>query len=105
MKIYHANCGFRDERSLVLVTDENSSKPLEHHEQHSPDGHSWGYEGSGPSELAKDILWDLLEKKPSNDLYQTFKRDFVALWPQDEGWMITEDQIRQSFHEEVNDGA
>jgi len=51
---------------------------LKHHKYHSPDGHSWGYHGSGPAELAKDILWDYFGKKPTNLMYQTFKDDFVA---------------------------
>lgn len=30
--------------------------PLVHHVRHSPDGFSWGYNGSGPSELARCML-------------------------------------------------
>lgn len=30
--------------------------PLAHHVKHSPDGFSWGYGGSGPSELARCLL-------------------------------------------------
>jgi len=42
---------------------------LPHHVLHSPDGHSWGYGGSGPAELAKDILCDHLGGEPDPRLY------------------------------------
>lgn len=37
--------------------------PLTHHSKHSPSGFSWGYAGSGPSELARCILIDHLDDK------------------------------------------
>jgi hypothetical protein len=71
------------------------SYALEHHVLHSPDGHSWGYSGSGPSELAKDILWDLLGEQPSQELYFAFRERFIATIPQQENdWRITEWEIR-----------
>ena len=79
----------------VLVEDKpGQGRALTHHVYHSPDGFSWGYGGSGPSELAKDILWDLLGKQPSPTLYHAFKDEFIATIPQKEGWMLTENQIR-----------
>ena len=69
--------------------------PLEHHVHHSPDGHSWGYGGSGPSELAKDMLWDLLGERPDPSLYQRFKDRFITTLPIDSSdWRIVEDDIR-----------
>lgn len=48
----------------VVVVDETEGGPtarlLPHHVRHSPDGFSWGYEGSGPAELARCILIDVL---------------------------------------------
>jgi Family of unknown function (DUF6166) len=43
---------------------------------HSPNRHAWGYRGSAPSELAKDILCDLLGKRPATVLYQALMEDF-----------------------------
>lgn len=52
---------------------------------HSPDGFSWGYGGSGPSQLALALL---LYVNPDETLalrhYQDFKFEHVANWPMDE---------------------
>ena len=46
---------------------------------HSPDGFAWGYEGSGPAQLALAIM---LELNDSPDGYQSFKRRHIAKIPQ-----------------------
>lgn len=48
---------------------------------HSPDGFSWGYGGSGPAQLALAIVLELTGKK---DGYQEFKWNFVAGLPQED---------------------
>jgi len=61
---------------------------------HSPTGYEWGYSGSGPSDLAlnivENILWDLEYDGPripmyegtcfemTTYIYQQFKRQFIA---------------------------
>jgi len=46
---------------------------------HSPDGFQWGYQGSGPAQLALAILLDLTEDPElSERLHQEFKQDLVA---------------------------
>jgi hypothetical protein len=47
---------------------------------HSPDGFSWGYEGSGPAQLALAILLLFLPAHYATSHYQQFKRSFVAKW-------------------------
>lgn len=54
-------------------------------EKHSPEGFQWGYGGSGPANLALNILYDYLlrthrkgAKALAKDLYQSFKWDFIA---------------------------
>ena len=58
--------------------------------EHSPDGFQWGYEGSGPADLALNMLVDHLMRKGATakqardmvgDLYLEFKRSFIALMP------------------------
>jgi len=55
--------------------------------RHSPDGFEWGYGGSGPADLALNILSGIigLEAAQENGLYQQFKRDFIATMPQEGG--------------------
>lgn len=48
---------------------------------HSPDGFSWGYGGSGPSQLALAILLDFTERATALANYQRFKWDVIALLP------------------------
>ena len=45
---------------------------------HSPDGFSWGYGGSGPAQLALAIMLKLTGKP---DGYQKFKWDVIAKIP------------------------
>lgn len=42
--------------------------------RHSPYGFNWGYSGSGPSQLALAIY--------ALRYYQAFKKETIALWPQ-----------------------
>lgn len=65
---------------------------------HSPDGFEWGYEGSGPADLALNICHILLPAREdfepidgvavSRDalrIYQDFKRKFIAPMPEGGG--------------------
>lgn len=45
---------------------------------HSPDGFEWGYGGSGPSDLALNILDLILPSKEAWRLHHFFKSDFIA---------------------------
>lgn len=73
------------------LANKGQPTPLHHHVYHSPTGFSWGYGGSGPSDLAMSILWDYLGKEPSSEVYQNFKWEFVAKWKDE--WAINSDEI------------
>ena len=45
---------------------------------HSPSGPEWGYEGSGPSQLALAILLAVTDRETAERRYQEFKRDVIA---------------------------
>lgn len=49
---------------------------------HSPDGFSWGYTGSGPAQLALAILLQFMPADIAQNCYQVFKWNVVAKWPQ-----------------------
>jgi len=55
--------------------------------RHSPDGFEWGYGGSGPAELALNILSTMIGKESAEKggLYQKFKFEFLAGLPFDGG--------------------
>lgn len=59
---------------------------------HSPDGFSWGYGGSGPAQLALAILLDYFGREELpwiQKVYQSFKFQVVAKWEQGEDWSLT----------------
>lgn len=151
MKVYRGLAHAPTEPAVVEVWERPRGRPdqrlgpLEHFPKHSPAGFSWGYGGSGPSELARCLLIDhygegakcvrcansglvvYLEAAgdgPIDDfptrpattddepeatsscpdcygekcmippgLYQAFKFEHVAHWPQDGEWVITADEI------------
>lgn len=67
---------------------------------HSPTGFSWGYEGSGPAQLALALLYDVTgDPELAKGYYQDFKRAFVARWPMDGTWEISAAAIRQWLEE------
>jgi len=48
---------------------------------HSPDGFSWGYGGSGPAQLSLAILLQFMPAEFACEFYQDFKWNVVAKWP------------------------
>jgi hypothetical protein len=61
---------------------------------HSPDGFSWGYGGSGPSQLALAILLMMIDEEDALRLYQDFKWKFIAGAPQHQDLKILVDDVR-----------
>jgi hypothetical protein len=73
--------------------DGQGERLLTHRVRHSPTGVSWGYAGSGCADLARSILWEHLGEEPHPALYQQFKFDVVARWPQDGNWEFKSAEI------------
>ena len=59
---------------------------------HSPTGFEWGYQGSGPAQLALAILLEVTDVKEAQRAYQDFKRTVVAAWQEDR-WAATTEAI------------
>lgn len=86
MAIYRGYGGQNGTR--VTVERDGIEVDLRHYVRHSPSGFSWGYEGSGPAELARCILIDHYDLHVLSDArglgielpvsYQDFKRDVIA---------------------------
>lgn len=63
---------------------------------HSPDGFSWGYGGSGPSQAAFAILMYILgenELKFIKNVYQDFKFDIIAKLNMNESHILQYDEV------------
>jgi len=66
----------------VVVQDEQGERPLPLRldvRRHSPTGHAWGYGGSGPSQLALDILCEFWMVSPDPEL-GTSRRETALRW-------------------------
>jgi hypothetical protein len=75
---------------------------------HSPTGFEWGYQGSGPAQLALALLADVLDVPPHRrgwldegspgqravKLHQLFKRAIVTYLPHDQ-WLLNESDVRE----------
>ena len=61
---------------------------------HSPTGFSWGYLGSGCSQLSLALLLDATSvPETALNYYQEFKQVFVANWEVDAEWMMFRSDI------------
>lgn len=107
-------------KASVRIDGEGFSRVLPHFPRHSPDGFSWGYLGSGPSELARCLLIDALGVEGWCDNcggsggsgrmacsycggtgvgpavennYQAFKADVIATFDQYTSWSLPKDSV------------
>lgn len=69
---------------------------------HSPTGFSWGYEGSGPAQLALAILADVVGPSYAVDLHQAFKRDVVARQSMGEPWAIRWSEVARWVNDHLD---
>lgn len=72
-----------DGRTSVVVIRDGKATPLPHRVRHSPTGFEWGYDGSGPADLALAIVHNFLGYEPAPMIYQEFKRRIVARFDRD----------------------
>jgi hypothetical protein len=68
---------------------------------HSPTGFCWGYNGSGPAQLALAILLDHLngDRAYALSIYQDFKDKVIARLPIDEDFVLTDQQVESAITE------
>lgn len=83
---------------VAVLTVEGGFRPLRHRldlANHSPDGLSWGYAGSGPAQLALALCADLIG---DDALALRISRtrpvcNLVASWSRHEGWTISREAL------------
>lgn len=82
--------------ALVWVWDEGELAmldPARHVWNHSPTGLEWGYQGSGPAQLALALLLHATERERiARDWHQAFKREVVGVMPKG-GWALSKEDI------------
>jgi hypothetical protein len=90
--------------AVKVILPSGKSRPLRHMVLHSPSEFAWGYDGSGPADLALSLLSDVLGARPSEKQiyhgrikayphHQAFKREFVAGWDIGSRFEIDSDTI------------
>lgn len=95
MKIYKGTVDPKEMNWKVTV-DGKPISPRNDLYNHSPDGLSWGYSGSGPAQLALAMLADHFgNDKKALSLYQDFKFSCIAKLPMNEGFEINSDDIQK----------
>jgi len=62
--------------------------------KHSQTGFEWGYGGSGPADLALNILSVFVGQELAEKLHQEFKWQFIANMPYEGGTIKREDILR-----------
>lgn len=86
----------------VTVVEDIRSEPLDPRLDlwnHSPTGFEWGYEGSGPAQLALAILADhLRDDDAAVKLHQPFKRRVVANLDEDH-WELASEHVQAALQE------
>ena len=88
--------GYHDTRQVFLANGvEIKPEWSQSVYNHSPDGFSWGYGGSGPAQLALGIILVFLPQACALKIYQDFKRDVIAALPINKDFELSPDDIRE----------
>lgn len=80
--------GDEGEREVYIAGQQLYPRRSQELYNHSPDGFSWGYAGSGPSQLALAIVLHYCDERTAASIYQDFKREFIAPLDIDKGFML-----------------
>jgi hypothetical protein len=78
---------------MVLVDGMRPLAPRYDLRNHSPSGFAWGYNGSGPAQLALAIMADAVGDADAVVAYQEFKARVVSRWEQGKPWRITQREV------------
>lgn len=66
---------------------------------HSPTGFAWGYNGSGPAQLALAILCDVYDDDKALRLYQQFKDWVIAKQDREKPFLLTATEVMTAVDE------
>ena len=89
MNTYH---GIRTDQGCAVTVNRIELNPRLDLRNHSPSGFEWGYEGSGPAQLALAILAYEFDDSMAQAYYQIFKREVICNLARDR-WTLTSTEI------------
>ncbi|MGH7866172.1 MAG: DUF6166 domain-containing protein [Candidatus Dormibacteraceae bacterium] len=88
--------GVRTGSAVDVTVDGRHLNPRLDLWNHSPTGFEWGYNGSGPAQLAIALLADCLgDDEAALRWYQDYKGEIVVCLPH-RGWALTEEEIQRA---------
>lgn len=103
MKLNVSYSGIRTPNGVLVTIDGAALNPRTDLRNHSPTGFEWGYEGSGPAQLALAILCDFLQDdRKALEYYQEFKRDILAPIGAT-SWTIKSDSITEWYRQKLRE--
>lgn len=86
---HHITTGQAGIGEEIVMTRDPEGRPMvnvfQQKTYHSPDGFEWGYAGSGPADLALNILLIYLDERDAMTIHQDFKFNFLTAIPRDGG--------------------
>lgn len=92
---------FNDELILQRGPDGSAQTNVVHRKiWHSPTGFEWGYGGSGPADLALNVLLYFVGENEAVALHQHFKWEFLANAPK-EGLRMPRHQIQEWINQKL----
>ena len=97
MKVY---AGKRGDDAVVVTVDGQPLDPRADLRDFGADCFEWGYEGSGPNQLAFAILADHMGAEGALTHYRRFVRDVIAEIEGNE-WRLTTDNVADRLREEI----
>ncbi len=99
IKTYEGEIAGKHKSRIVTVNGAPLMPRLDLRE-HSVQGFTWGYQGSGPKQLALAILADHLEDdEEALELYMPFLESVIAAIPSEKNWSLTSDDIEEALDE------
>jgi len=85
------------EKGELVFKDDKPLNPRYDLANHSPDGFSWGYSGSGPAQLSLALLADHFgDDIKARVYYQDFKSTIIFQLDQGREWTMTTEDMHRS---------
>lgn len=94
MSVYKGTFNNRDWYTVTKDGETFDPAPSQKIRNHSPDGFSWGYIGSGPTQLALGILLDVFGPKIAEAEFRLFTFQVIAALPRNE-FTLTTEQVQE----------